>query len=91
MMRQIQKECGRIHNIVMHLLDFSKPKAASTQPVAINTLVNDTLPLVRNMPSAGLMEIPPESKVRPLPTSTTGRASSDGLPLYSMTDIRDSF
>jgi len=49
MMRQIQKECGRIHNIVMHLLDFSKPKAASTQPVAINTLVNDTLPLVRNM------------------------------------------
>ena len=46
---------------------------------------------ISSMPSAGLMEIPPESKVRPLPTSTIGRASSAGLPLYSMTDISDSF
>ena len=49
MMRQIQKECGRIHGIVTNLLDFSKPKAATTKPVAINELVNNTLPLVRNM------------------------------------------
>jgi two-component system, NtrC family, sensor kinase len=49
MMRQIQKECGRIHGIVTNLLDFSKPKAASMQPVAVNALVGDTLPLVRNM------------------------------------------
>lgn len=32
-----------------NLLDFSKPKAASMQPVAVNALVHDTLPLVRNM------------------------------------------
>lgn len=49
MMRQIQKECGRIHAIVTNLLDFSKPKAASMRPVTINALVTDTLPLVRNM------------------------------------------
>ncbi|KHK02430.1 ATP-binding protein [Desulfovibrio sp. TomC] len=49
MMRQIQKECGRIHGIVTNLLDFSKPKAASMRPVAVNALVTDTLPLVRNM------------------------------------------
>lgn len=49
MVRQIQKECGRIHGIVTNLLDFSKPKAASMRVVGINTLVADTLPLVRNM------------------------------------------
>jgi two-component system, NtrC family, sensor kinase len=49
MMRQIGRECGRIHGIVTNLLDFSKPKAASMQPVAVNALVHDTLPLVRNM------------------------------------------
>jgi signal transduction histidine kinase len=49
MVRQIQKECGRIHGIVTNLLDFSKPKAASMRQVGINALVSDTLPLVRNM------------------------------------------
>ncbi|WP_428563462.1 MAG: ATP-binding protein [Solidesulfovibrio sp. DCME] len=49
MVRQIQKECGRIHGIVTNLLDFSKPKAASMRPVGINAMVTDTLPLVRNM------------------------------------------
>ncbi len=49
MVRQIQKECGRIHGIVTNLLDFSKPKAASMRVVGINALVADTLPLVRNM------------------------------------------
>jgi signal transduction histidine kinase len=49
MVRQIQKECGRIHGIVTNLLDFSKPKAASMRVVGINVLVADTLPLVRNM------------------------------------------
>lgn len=49
MMRQIQKECGRIHAIVTNLLDFSKPKTAGMRPVAANALVTDTLPLVRNM------------------------------------------
>lgn len=49
MVRQIQKECGRIHGIVTNLLDFSKPKAASMRQVGVNALVTDTLPLVRNM------------------------------------------
>ncbi len=49
MVRQIRKECGRIHGIVTNLLDFSKPKAASMRPVGVNALVADTLPLVRNM------------------------------------------
>ena len=49
MVRQVQKECGRIHGIVTNLLDFSKPKAASMRAVGINALVADTLPLVRNM------------------------------------------
>ncbi len=49
MMRQIQKECERIHAIVTSLLEFSKPKTASMRPVSVNALVGDTLPLVRNM------------------------------------------
>ena len=44
---------------------------------------------ISSMASAGLMEIPPESKVSPLPMSTIGLASL--LPLYSMTDIMASF
>ncbi len=46
---------------------------------------------ISSMPSAGLIEMPPESKVSPLPTSTIGLASGFGLPLYSITDINDSF
>ncbi|CSB12515.1 Uncharacterised protein [Vibrio cholerae] len=45
---------------------------------------------ISSIPSPGLSEIPPESKVRPLPTNTMGLASGSGLPLYSMTDIMDS-
>ena len=42
------------------------------------------------MLSAGLMEIPPESKGQAFADYTIGRASGSGLPLYSITDIRDS-
>lgn len=56
-MRKVMAECERIQAIVINLLDFAKPKAASFLPGDINAVVRRTLRLVRNMLDVSNIEV----------------------------------
>ena len=56
-MSKVGNECERIQAIVVNLLDFAKPKAASFKPGSVNEVVRRTLRLVRNMLDVSNIEV----------------------------------
>jgi signal transduction histidine kinase len=48
-MKKVENEADRIKNVVINLLDFSKPKESQRSVADIGDVVNHTMSLVRNM------------------------------------------
>ena len=63
---------------------MGRPSSAAARAAPSTLAAPHMSNFISSMVAAGLMEIPPESKVTPLPTSTTG-ASPRTPPVYSRT------